>query len=581
MITTQEIVQGAKSREVFAVFAFMLLSCAGMYLFKPLGIPIYIVSLLLIAIAVTFVKKDNIRVAALIAIVLLSLFSIYSNGVKFGIDFSGGVRIPVLLEKAVDPTVMEEMVNTIKTRAASFGLTEVKVRPLGDSEIYVELPQSNPQLVKDVEGLLSQQGVYRGIVDGKIAIGGEDIYSGSIYRLPSQYLRGADWGVSFTVTQAGANKFANVAKGKAEYPLYMYLDRPSDSIIIVKEKEFLASAKKQSVPVPKARALELAQSALALEGDNISIYVEEDVAKMFSSAEQLPNGSFGKNFTLVPKDNKTKAIVENGSALIPQLKNAGFAIVEKTPEEMAPEYSVSSASTASDSVSTWKAVGLLSAPRLVASVTEGIPNFAYTINGPAQGDTASARAKDALKKEREIESILKGGALPVQITIGSKTVVPAPLGEEFLRLSLIGIVFALVAISLMVAIRYRHIQLVLPMIFISLAEIIIMMAVIGSFTIDLSAMAGILAAIGVSVDAQIVVTDELLKKDEEARKRMEKAFSIITTSVLVGVVAMLPLLLMSGLVEIIGFATSTVLGSLLGLFISRPAYGAIVEHLFE
>ena len=91
----------------------------------------------------------------------------------------------------------------------------------------------------------------------------------------------------------------------------------------------------------------------------------------------------------------------------------------------------------------------------------------------------------------------------------------------------------------------------------------------------------ILAAIGVSVDAQIIVTDELLKKEEETRKRLDKAFGIITTSVMVAVVAMLPLLLMSGLVEIIGFATSTVLGSLLGLFISRPAYGVMAERIFE
>jgi len=92
---------------------------------------------------------------------------------------------------------------------------------------------------------------------------------------------------------------------------------------------------------------------------------------------------------------------------------------------------------------------------------------------------------------------------------------------------------------------------------------------------------GILAAIGVGVDAQIIVTDELLKKEGEMSKRLEKAFSIITTSVMVAVVAMVPLLFFSGLVEIIGFATATVLGSLLGLFISRPAYGVIAEHLFE
>lgn len=566
MISINELVKGARSREVIAVFAFTLFACALMYLDKPMGIPIYIVSLLLIGIASVFLHKDSLRVAALLAIVFLSAFSIWSNGVKFGIDFSGGVRIPILLEKSVDAVTMEEMVTTIKTRAASFGLTEVKVRPIGDSEIYVELPQSNPQLVKDVEDILSQQGIYNGIVDGKVAISGDEIYSGSIYRVPSQYLQGADWGVSFTVTRAGANNFANVAKGKANYPLYMFLDRPQDAIIIINESELMSDAKKQGVPVSKAKALDLAISAMRMDGDNISVYLEEDLLK---------------NFSLVPKTNRTKAIVWSESPLVAKLAQAGFIVAGKTSEEMTPKYVVSPSSPASDAVTTWTAVGLLSAPRLVASVTEGVPNYAYTINGPAQGDSANARALDAQKKERELESLLKGGALPVHITIGSKTVVPAPLGEEFLRLSLIGVAFALLVISLMVAIRYRHINIVVPMLFISFSEILILMAILGSFTIDLAGMAGILAAIGVSVDAQIIVTDELLKKEEDAKKRIDKAFNIITTSVMVAVVAMLPLLLLSGLVEIIGFATSTVLGSLLGLFISRPAYGAIAERMFE
>lgn len=565
MITKEELIAGAKSKEVLAVAAFTLIACAAMYMNKPAGVPIYIMSILLVAIASVFLHKDSLRVAALLAIVVLSAFSIWSNGVKFGIDFSGGVRIPVILEKTVDPVTMEEMVRTIKTRAASFGLTEVKVIPIGDSQINVELPQSNPQLIADVENILSKQGVYQGIVDGRVAISGDQIYSGSIYRVPPQYLQGADWGVSFQVTQAGAKNFAEVAKGKAHYPLYMFLDRPTDAIVVISEKHLLANAKKQGIEIPKAKALELASSALKLEGDDIEVYLEEELEA---------------NFSIKPKTNKTAAIVANSSPLASRLADAGFKVIQKPEEEMVPSYSISASSAESDSISMWKAVGLLSAPRLVPSVTEGIPNFAYTISGPAIGDTPAMRAQDAMKKEREIESLLKGGALPVHITIGSKMAVPAPLGAEFLRLSLIGVAFALLAVSLMVALRYRNLKIVLPMVFISFSEILILMAILGSFTIDLAGMAGILAAIGVSVDAQIVVTDELLKKEEDTKHRIEKAFSIITTSVMVAVVAMLPLLLMSGLVEIIGFATSTVLGSLLGLFISRPAYGAIAERLF-
>jgi preprotein translocase subunit SecD len=346
----------------------------------------------------------------------------------------------------------------------------------------------------------------------------------------------------------------------------MFLDRPNDAIIVVPEKSLLSDSKKRVDKIGKARALEIASQALRLEGGDIPVYVEEDIAE---------------NFSLAPATNKTKAVVASGSPLIPKLGEAGFAVVEKTDAEMSPTYFTSTESGSRDSVVTWKAVGLMSAPHLQPSVTEGVPSNSYTINGPAEGATATQKAQDALKKEKELMSILKGGALPVQITIGSKTVIPAPLGEEFLRLSLIGVAFALFAVSIMVSLRYRHLQIILPMICISFAELAILMAVLGSFTIDLAGMAGILAAIGVGVDAQIIVTDELLKKEGDARQKMEKAFAIITTSVTVAVVAMLPLLLFSGLVEVIGFATATVLGALLGLFISRPAYGVIAEHLFE
>jgi preprotein translocase subunit SecD len=89
-------------------------------------------------------------------------------------------------------------------------------------------------------------------------------------------------------------------------------------------------------------------------------------------------------------------------------------------------------------------------------------------------------------------------------------------------------------------------------------------------------MAGIIAAIGVGVDAQIVITDELLKKnDEDTEERIGHAFDIIKTNVIVATLSMIPLLF-SGLVEIIGFAISTILGSLLGYLLSRPAYASLV-----
>ncbi|MBM3228896.1 hypothetical protein FJZ26_00540 [Candidatus Parvarchaeota archaeon] len=510
------------------------------------------------------------RISVLLIIMLFALGLAYFNGIKFGIDFSGGTRIPIVLEKPVDTVTMDEMVQTIKTRAAVFGLTEVKVRAVGTSEIYVEVPGNNPRLVSDIETLLSKQGVYQGVVDGKEALRGDDIYTGTIGQVsPSQIGSQADWAVSFSVTQKGANKFASVVKGKQDYPLYMFLDRP-DAIVIISKKDLFASTSAFVKPVTDEELIKATNDALRLNGADIKLYLLEDFEKYKSSIK--------------PETNRTKAIIAQNSTreVVDYLKAAGFAIEQRPPGELQPVFDSSgSRGQFAVVVREWKAVGLLSSPRLSPEVTSGIPNYGYIISGGAQG-SGKQRALDAQANAKNVESILKGGALPVQISLGSTTSIPAPLGAEFLKISAIGAIAALVVISLFVAIRYRTPKIIIPIVFILLSEVTILVAIIGSFTIDLGAMAGIIAAIGVSVDAQILITDELLKKDTaEHTKKLNRAFSIITTNAFVAVVAMLPLLLFSGLVEIIGFATSTILGALLGVLISRPAYGAIVDKLFD
>ncbi len=553
-------------RKVLAILAITLLSALLLYSY---GGAVLAPVVLAVGLLTTFWHDSRVRLLALACMVLLALFSIGYNGIKFGIDFSGGIRIPVLLEKPVSQSVMDEMVQTIQTRVSTFGLKEVKVRGVENNEIQVEIPGNDPQAVTDIEKILSQQGVYTGIVDGRVAISGEDIFSGTIGRLTGTNLQGADWGVSFSVTQAGGKKFADAAKGKAHYPLHMFLDRPNDAILIISRKDLLNDTLRfRSSVVSAAQATQIASESVILGTEAIPIYIEDDYA------------SYSANLT--PATNKTKAIIsENASASMKaDLRSKGFNVVEKTASDMQPVYSLGyTVGGPENSVDQWKAVGLLSSPRLAAGVTEGIPSYGYSITGAAEGE-GNARLLDADKKAREIESILKGGALPVQISLGSSTIIPAPLGAEFLRLSLIGIAAALVVIALAVGLRYRTFRVIAPIIGISAAEIIILVGIIGSFTIDLAAMAGILAAVGVSVDAQILITDELLKKDDvDPKRKLDRAFSIITINVMVAVCAMLPLFF-SGLTAVIGFATSTIIGSLLGFLISRPAYGALVELAF-
>ena len=527
------------------------------------------------------------RVLALLLIVAFAIGLVmvqggpFGGGLKFGIDFSGGLRVPVLLEKPVDPTVMQEMVDTISKRTSAFGLSEVRVRPIGDQQIYVEVPKTNPGLVNDIQMLLSQQGAYLSVIDGMVAVQGDDLLSQRIFRLSASQLAqqgSADWGVEFAVTAQGQQRFVQVAKGKTDYPIYMFVDRPTDAMVVISRSDLMFGANLSSSSVLSLReddALKAARDALKLTHDDIPLVLESDIL------------SADANSTLLkPATNKTKAILSNASSVELQnkLKAAGYTLVFYPAADMRPEYRPGSGALASNFlVDQWAAVGLKSAPSLSAGVTQGVSSGynVYSVTGPAVG-IGAARTADADLKSREMVAVLKGGALPVQITLGSQENIPAPLGAEFLRLSIIGAMFAMLCISAMVAIRYRTLKVVLPIIFISICEVIIIVAIIGSFSIDLAAMAGIISAIGVSVDAQIVVTDEILKKEshEDNQERLQKAFSIIVVNATVAICAMVPLLF-SGLVQIIGFATTTILGYLLGVLITRPAYGVIVRHLVE
>ncbi|MBI5051225.1 hypothetical protein HZC08_00545, partial [Candidatus Micrarchaeota archaeon] len=218
-------------------------------------------------------KEPNYKIAGLGALVLLSLLNIGVNGLKFGIDFSGGTRIPVLLEKPVDQATMSDLVQIVKARASILGLTEIKVRAVGDSQIYIETPSSDPEQIKFIEDVLSRQGVYTGVVDGKIAISGENIYTNSIRSINSQQVN-ADWAVGFSVNKEGGETFAKVVKGKGNYPLYMFLDRPNDAVILLSKFQLRANAPAEITDVELIKAI---NDSLRLEGNDIGLLLTEQL----------------------------------------------------------------------------------------------------------------------------------------------------------------------------------------------------------------------------------------------------------------------------------------------------------------
>lgn len=502
---------------------------------------------------------------ASIYLVFLQDFDPGTVDVNLGIEFVGGVRIPVTLDKALPPDQMDVMVDILKQRLNKFGLTQVVVRPLGDKEVIVELPQAQVDVINRVEGILREQGRFEAIISGQQALNGSDVIPTGIGGANGELIQqNGQWQLTFSVTADGNLKFATAASGQRGENVYMFLDRPQDAALLVP---------KDLVPdVPAIR------EALVKQDDTIGLHYLEDY-------NESKNAVLGAGYMqiIVPED-----LAQTHPDIWQDLLAAGYQdnrsadqrVVLLPQDEIRPQTIGSGLALG---LQEWPAIGLQSAPTLRFDPIVRAAIEQYQITGQADGLTAQELQDNAALEIRELKSVLSGGRLPVGATVGSYYNIAPSLGKQFLTYSMYGIILAVVLVSLIVALRYQKWELILPIVLTNVVEIVVLLALVGSIgTLDLAAMAGIIALVGTGVDNQIVITDELLKKRGEevsARRKLKDAFFIVFTTAGVALASMLPLL-MSGIIEVMGFAIATILGVLLGVLISRPAYGAIVEETF-
>jgi len=233
-------------------------------------------------------------------------------------------------------------------------------------------------------------------------------------------------------------------------------------------------------------------------------------------------------------------------------------------------------------------------PELSHELSNGKPSTELQVTGGAE------TVEEAQAQANSIYTVLKTGSLPVKIEVVGANTVSAELGDQFLNGAIIAGLLAILSISAIIFIRYRKPLLVIPIVIVTVSEVLIVMgaASIIQWNIDLAAIAGLIVAVGTGVDDQIIITDEVLirqdnsettKKRRTTRTRMsvKNALFIIFASAGTLIAAMLPLAYVgfsrgaTGIGTLAGFAFTIILGVLVGVFITRPAYAKFVETFLK
>ena len=469
-----------------------------------------------------------------------------------------------MIEKKVSDTTRDEVISILGLRVDPTGLRGAQFRSLGANLILYEIPGLLPG---EAETLLGKPGRLEIFFENEVLLRGEDIVSVSA-PYPNSDSPSTTADLPFRLTDDGAERFSSAAANKANYPTLIYVDRPTDAIIVFNNEildelptflEYDPDEKMFKGTTDKGMEYSLGVPAIGIAEDELSPGAQEFLRNQ--------SGLKLKVRLLGDLEEFSSSVVENLSGLytivpIPRQTAEG---TKKSAEEWIKE-----------------ACGLKSVviitPELAADFAAG------KISKDLRITITRLSLDDAMDEAGNLRLVLSE-RLPVEITIESETPIEARLGAEFLKQVLIAGLVSLIGVWTLVYLRYRHFLIGLAIVGVMIFELLITLgaASLIGWTIGLPELGALIIVIGTGIDHQIIITDEVLRGLPQVGKislsgRVSRAFSVIFAAAATTIAAMAMLALI-GFGAMSGFAIITIVGMLIAVLVTRPAYARIVSAI--
>ena len=449
----------------------------------------------------------------------ISVEKVSFSNLNFGLDIKGGVRAVIKPKNVTSNETLQSIISTLKTRINAFGLREANFRPMYfQDKQFVEITMAGAN-VEELRTLLEKQGKF----EAKIPI-------------PLQ-----------------------VQNGQTTLSL------ENDYTIQVKNNSIIVDNTEYSIVDNKTFTLENIPFKINKISNNLlnitpTVFTGQDVEIVFFTPEKnrvIPRQGYYEWLFQVQLSQKG---AENFGKITQNLKT----VVSPNTQQ---SYLNSKILLFLDG----KKVNSLN----IVSDLKGETVRNPSITGSAETEEA------AVEEKRQLQSILKSGSLPAEIEISSFDEISPNLGSQFLSGAGIAGIVAIIAVVLVITIRYKHLKITIPVILTSLSEVVIILgaSVLFGRTINLAAIAGIIAAVGTGVDSIIMILDESIEEKEfSLKEKLKRAFFIVFGAGGTTISAMLPLIAINALA---GFAIFTIIGVLAGILITRPAFAEIVKVIYE
>ncbi len=496
----------------------------------------------------------------------IDVMPIERTNMEMGLDLRGGTRILLKPEENVSREMITQIISTLQTRSNIYGLKEIKLYPIGGADgWYVQLEAAGVGS-EVVDDLLSRQGSFEAKVYKPVDI---------------------------------SQNRATMVLGSEKFDISMM----DDSVVI--NGTTISPNQTFNLAGVEFQYLNRTQSRLSFMA---TVFTGEDIELVYTDPQHSglsprAGGIWSFYFAVL--------VSEKGAQRFAAVTTG---IPKHLDIQVGEEYLDSK-------------LYLYLDEQLVSELNIAAELGGTIIQSPSIQGSRLDR-DEAVEEKLRLQTILRSGALPTTLETASVNIISPTLGAGFIGSAAIAAVLGALAVVVVVMFRYRSFRVAIPLVLTALSEIVIILGIAAtndyliwgtvlminacivlaawfkqqeidafsmvgailipllgfmSWTIDLPAIGGIIAAIGTGVDHQIIIADETTKRKKEekvytVKEKIKRAFFIIFGAAATTIAAMLPLMFLGvGLVR--GFAITTIIGVLVGTLITRPAYAKVIEVL--